>query len=57
MCSSDLRDGLRITQRTGPALRLRLIDGRRVTLTVNEPDVALAVLNQAIRARGGPDRP
>ena len=51
------RDGLRITQRTGPALRLRLTDGRRVTLTVNEPDVALAVLNQAIRARGGPDRP
>ncbi len=50
-------DGLRITQRTGPALRLRLTDGRRVTLTVNEPDVAMVVLNQAIRARvkhGGP---
>lgn len=49
------RDGLRITQRTGPALRLRLTDGRRVTLTVNEPDVALAVLNRAIRARSEPE--
>ncbi|WP_395726828.1 hypothetical protein [Nakamurella sp.] len=46
------RDGLRITQRTGPALRLRLTDGRRVTLTVNEPDVAVTVLSDAIRARG-----
>lgn len=51
------RDGLRITQRTGPALRLRLTDGRQVTLTVNEPNVALTVLNQAIRARGEQDRP
>jgi hypothetical protein len=44
------RDGLRITQRTGPSLRLRLTNGRRVTLTVNDPDVALAVLNDALRA-------
>jgi hypothetical protein len=50
------RDGLRLTQRTGPSIRLRLTSGRRVTLTVNEPDVALAVLNQAIRARGEHDR-
>lgn len=45
------RDGLRITQRTGPSVRLRLTDGRRVTLTVNEPQLAVAVLNQALRER------
>lgn len=51
------RDGLRITQRTGPALRLTLTDGRRVTLTVNDPDLALAVLNRAIRDRDERARP
>ncbi len=51
------RDGLRLTQRTGPALRLRLTTGRRVTITVNEPDAALAVLRDAVAGQRRRNQP
>ncbi|MGD9694751.1 MAG: hypothetical protein AB7V42_03710 [Thermoleophilia bacterium] len=46
------RDGLRLTLRTGPALRLTLVSGRRVTVNVDDPDRARRVLDAARRAAG-----
>lgn len=41
------RDGLRLTLRPGPALRLTLISGRRVTINVQDADAAIAALDAA----------
>jgi hypothetical protein len=40
------------TVRSGPTVRLTLTDGRVVTVTVPEPDVAVASLHAAQAARG-----
>ena len=39
--------GTRLTLRSGPALRLRLMNGRSVTVSVNDPGAALAALHAA----------
>jgi hypothetical protein len=44
------RDGLRLTLRSGPALRLTLVSGRRVTINVEDPEQAAAVLAAAAAA-------
>jgi hypothetical protein len=39
------RRGLRLTLRSGPALRLLLENGRRVTISVPDPAAAVAALS------------
>lgn len=39
------------TVRSGPTLRLTLSNGRTVTVTVPQPDTAVAALNEALAAR------
>lgn len=43
------RDGLRLTLRSGPAVRLTLVSGRRVTINVEQPHAAVATLNAALQ--------
>ena len=43
------RLGLMLTLRTGPALQLTLTNGRRVTISTPDPDVAVAVIAAARR--------
>lgn len=44
------RRGLMLTLRTGPALRLRLTNGRRITVSTPQPAAAVDAIDQA---RGG----
>ena len=41
------RDGLRLALRSGPAVRLALVSGRRVTVGVGDADLALRALERA----------
>ena len=41
------RLGLMLTLRTGPAMQLTLANGRRVTISTPDPDVAVAVIAAA----------
>lgn len=43
------RDGLRLTLRKGPVIRLTLVSGRRVTINVEQPDAAVATLRAALQ--------
>jgi hypothetical protein len=49
------RRGLMLTLRTGPALRLSLITGRKVTISTPHPDAAVNALDTARRGTHRPN--